>query len=354
MLFDFDDILIEPELITSIMSRNGICITDEKHMLPLFTAPMDTVVDETNSEIFNSLGIYSIIPRKKEIPTDYYSTDYRMWYSYGLEDFKNVFIDNFVGIDPQDKIYALIDVANGHMDVVKELCHDSKKIYGRQLVLMVGNCANPLTFLSLSQAGADYVRMGIGNGAGCLTTQQTGVGYPMASLIHETAAIQQERRLSTRIVADGGFKKYSDVIKALALGADYVMLGSIFNKALESCGETYEGNKKYDSWTEPGDKVDQFSETIKDQFTMGKKFFKKFRGMSTKDVQISLGRKDLKTSEGISKMQPVEYTLEGWTQNFQDYLKSAMSYTDCLTLGEFVGKVRFNKITKNSFDRFNK
>jgi hypothetical protein len=164
MLFDFDDILIEPELITSIMSRKTVDVTDEKHMLPLFTAPMDTVVDETNSEIFNSLGIYSIIPRKKEIPADYYSTDYKVWYSYGLDDFKKVFIDNFVRINPQDKVYALIDVANGHMDVVKELCQDSKKIYGRQLVLMVGNCANPMTFLSLAQAGADYVRMGIGNG----------------------------------------------------------------------------------------------------------------------------------------------------------------------------------------------
>jgi IMP dehydrogenase/GMP reductase len=187
-----------------------------------------------------------------------------------------------------------------------------------------------------------------------LTTQQTGVGYPMASLIHETAKIQQERNIATKIVADGGFKKYADVIKALALGADYVMLGSIFNKALESCGETYEGNKKYDSWTEPGERVDQFSESTKEQFLMGRKFYKKFRGMSTKDVQLSLGRKDIKTSEGISKMQPVEYTLDGWTQNFKDYLKSAMSYTDCLTLGEFIGKVRFNRITKNSFDRFNK
>jgi IMP dehydrogenase/GMP reductase len=354
MLFDFDDILIEPEMHTSISSRKQVDVMDEKQMLPLFTAPMDTVINEENVNLFNTNKIYGIIPRKSNAGLDYISTDYKVWYSYGLDDFKKIFIENDINLKIGEKAFALIDVANGHMNDVKNLVVDSKEKYGRSLVLMVGNCANPITFLSLSQAGADYVRMGIGNGAGCLTTVQTGIGYPMASLIHETVKIQQERGLITKIVADGGFKKYSDVIKALALGADYVMLGSIFNKALESCGETFEGNKKYDSWTEPGDKVDQYSIDVLLQFEAGRKFYKKFRGMSTKEVQKSLGKTELKTSEGISKMQPVEYTLTGWIENFTDYLKSAMSYTDCLTIGEFIGKVRFNKISKNSMERFNK
>lgn len=354
MLFDFDDILIEPELHTNIVSRKKVDVLEEKQMLPLFTAPMDTVISEENCMIFNSNKIYSIIPRKSNLSQKDVSTDHKIWFAYGLDDFKKIFIDNHIDIHPKDKVYALIDIANGHMKVVKDLLVQSKEIYGRQLVLMVGNCANPMTYLSLAQAGADYVRMGIGNGAGCLTTVQTGVGYPMASLIHETYLIQQERNLAAKIVADGGFKKYSDIIKALALGADYVMLGSILNKTLESAGETFEENKKYDSWTDPGEKVNQYSKEVKDQFIMGKKYFKKFRGMSTKEVQKSLGRETLKTSEGISKIQPVEYTLSSWVENFTDYLKSAMSYTDCLTLGEFIGKVRFNKISKNSFDRFHK
>ena len=354
MLFDFDDILIEPEMHTGILSRKKVDPFDEKQMLPLFTAPMDTVISMDNYEVFNSHKIYSIIPRKIEYELTHISLDHKIWFSYGLDDFKRLFIDNQANIPLGQKAYALIDIANGHMRIVKELLEQSKEIYGRNLVIMVGNCANPLTYLSLAQSGADYVRMGIGNGAGCLTTVQTGVGYPMASLIHETAKIQQERNLSTKIVADGGFKKYADVIKALALGADYVMLGSMFNKALESCGETYEENKDYGSWKEPGDKVDQYSVDVLLQFEAGRKYFKKFRGMSTKEVQKSLGKTDLKTSEGISKMQPVEYTLGGWTENFKDYLKSAMSYTDCLTIGEFIGKVKFNKISKNSMERYSK
>ena len=354
MLFDFDDILIEPEMHTSIRSRKRVDATDEKKMLPLFTAPMDTVINEENVGVFNENKIYGIIPRKSNAGLDYFSTDYKVLYSYGLDDFKMIFIDNDINLSIGQKAYALIDIANGHMQYVKELVELSKEKYGRSLVLMVGNCANPLTFLSLAQSGADYVRMGIGNGAGCLTTVQTGIGYPMASLIHETAKIQKERNLQAKIVADGGFKKYSDVIKALALGADYVMLGSIFNKALESCGETYEENKDYGSWKEPGDKVNQYSIDVLLQFEAGRKFYKKFRGMSTKEVQKSLGKTELKTSEGISKMQLVEYTLNGWTENFVDYLRSAMSYTDCLTIGEFIGKVRFNQISKNSMERFHK
>jgi IMP dehydrogenase/GMP reductase len=352
MLFDFDDILIEPEMHTGILSRKKVDVFDEKQMLPLFTAPMDTVISMDNCDFFNYERIYGIIPRKLNYELTDISKDYKMWFSYGLDDFKRLFIDNKANIGLGEKAYALIDIANGHMKIVKELVEQSKEIYGRSLVIMVGNCANPLTYLSLAQAGADYVRMGIGNGAGCLTTVQTGVGYPMASLIHETAKIQQERNLHTKIVADGGFKKYADIIKALALGADYVMLGSILNKSLESTGETFEENVKHETWTEPGEKVDQYSKDVFNQFLSGKKYFKKFRGMSTKEVQKSLGKTDLKTSEGISKMQPVEYTLNGWTENFKDYLKSAMSYTDCLTLGEFIGKVKFNKITKNSMERY--
>jgi isopentenyl diphosphate isomerase/L-lactate dehydrogenase-like FMN-dependent dehydrogenase len=81
----------------------------------------------------------------------------------------------------------------------------------------------------------DYqYEIGIGNGAGCLTTQQTGVGYPMASLIQECYRIKKGAGLKAKIVADGGFKIYSDVIKALALCSDYVMLGGILNRSLES------------------------------------------------------------------------------------------------------------------------
>lgn len=164
MLFDFDDILIEPEVYTSITSRSQINILDEKMMLPIFAAPMDTVVSKENSYEFASRGIYSILPRKSEYNVGEVSTDHKTWFSYGLSDFNHLFIDNHVKIKNEQNIFVLIDIANGHMKTVKEAVKKAKEIYGKSMVLMVGNCANPLTFLFLAQAGADYVRMGIGNG----------------------------------------------------------------------------------------------------------------------------------------------------------------------------------------------
>jgi len=76
--------------------------------------------------------------------------------------------------------------------------------------------------------------------------------------------------------------------------------------------------------------------------------------MSTKEVQKSWERKELKTGEGISKYNKVGYTLAGWRENFTDYLRSAMSYSNSRTLEEFVGQANWVKISQNAFNRFNK
>jgi GMP reductase len=155
----------------------------------------------------------------------------------------------------------------------------------------------------------------------------------------------------TKIVADGGFQKYSDVIKALALGADYVMLGSIFNKALESAGETQKMiHHQMGGW----ETIDQYSDEAKQMLESDIPLKKVFRGMSTKEVQRDWGKEKLTTSEGVVREHRVEYTLGQWVENFEDYLKSAMSYTDKKTLPEFIGKVQYNFISGNSLKRFSK
>lgn len=355
MLYDFDDILIEPARVSDIKSRKEVNPKHSNGFFPIMSAPMDTVIDEMNYSLYQSLGIYAVTPRIPNPSENYVSTSRML--SYSLEDFERVFIQNapnyFTGNDT--KIKVLIDVANGHMKRLMRLSEAAKDKYGNTMFLMVGNVANPETLYDYGRIGVDAVRIGIGNGNGCLTTVQTGVGYPMASLIQECRQIKIENDFNTLIVADGGFKKYADIIKAIALGADYVMLGSIFNKALESSGETMKnlGNLNNEGF-ENYEVIDQFSEEAKQMFHAQIPLYKTFRGMSTKEVQKAWGKEDLTTSEGIIKKQKVEYTLEGWVKNFESYLRSAMSYTGKKFLSDFIGGVNLNKISNNSFRRFDK
>ena len=342
---DFNDILITPSVTTAINSRSEVNPFKENGLLPIITAPMDTVVDESNSDLFMSHKLNICLPRGEK------RTQIEMFESYSLKQFKESFIENGGLINNiESPLYILIDTANGHISDLINTTKSAKDLYGDKMVLMVGNIANPQTYKLLSDAGADYIRCGIGNGQGCLTTQQLGIGYPMASLIRECYYISLTLDLPAKIVADGGMKDYSDIIKALALGADYVMLGSILNKCAESCGQSFlkgNGNPVPISTAEA---INHFKRGDLGESTI----IKEFRGMSTKEVQKKWGNEVLKTSEGVVRYRPVEYTLEGWVDNFESYLRSAMSYVNATNLDDFINNSEFINITNNSYNRFKK
>ena len=350
---DFNDILITPAVTSSIRSRSEInpYHSTSSNWLPVIVSPMDTVIGLDNWQLYLNNRMPICFPRgirpesfKEEengLLSAYSSV---IFFSYSLEEASIMceWLQNNKGEDLEFNV--LIDIANGHMkhmvDLVKELRSRTK------MKIMVGNIANPETYRVLSEAGADFIRVGIGFGGGCLTAMNTGVGYSMAQLVKECSDIKDEMesmdQKTSKIVADGGFREYSDIIKALALGADYVMLGSILNKCLESSGDTYWKGIKVSS--------DIAGFLWRHKF----KLEKKFRGMSTKEVQKKWGKEKLTTSEGVVRMRTVKYTLEGWTENFIDYLKSAMSYTNSRELKDFIGNVKWTVISQNSFNRFNK
>jgi len=338
MKFDWNDVSIVPETLSTIASRKEInpFYADK---LPLFTAPMDKVIDETNIKSFDDNNINICLPRNvkySSVKNDNY------FYSYSLDEV-------ILMLHNSDKFpkRILIDVANGHMIRLYNISKILKEKYGNQIELMIGNIANPDTYREYCKIGVDYIRVGIGGGSACTTSANVSIHYPMASLISECAQYKSEFENPTKIIADGGFKSFSDIIKALALGADYVMLGGVFNKSLESCGETFMKNTQNQYY-----QVD--FERAKNAFSAGVPIYKYYRGMSTKEVQKSWNKNELKTGEGITKYNEVEYTLSGWCENFTDYLKSAMSYTNSRSLKEFIGEVRYEMITQNSFNRFNK
>jgi IMP dehydrogenase/GMP reductase len=357
--FDLDDITLMPSEVTYIEHRNDCNILYNNinnslydKRLPLIASPMDTVVSEENYMKYISNGIISCLPRglssKHLINNQYY------FQAFGLKEIEdiieihekteintnypvinNIINDyNFLGYP-----HILIDIANGHME---RLANSIKKIkkYCPSVILMVGNVANPETFINLALLGVDMVRISIGSGAGCTTGANVAINYPLGSLISECYKLKQEYKLSTKIVADGGMKNFADIIKALALGADYIMIGSIFNKSIESAGFNYIHGIRINN------KIAKFL------WSYGFPIKKKYRGMSTKAVQRSWGKTKLVTAEGITKYQKVEYTLDEWVENFSDYLKSAMSYCNAKNLEEFIGKADYVFITESAKKRF--
>jgi IMP dehydrogenase/GMP reductase len=337
---DFNDILIKPATTTDINSRSEINPFSDNGFLPLFTAPMDTVVDNTNCDLFYNSKINVTLPRFEE------RTKVDMFESYSLSQFEEKYLNTVLN----GKHYVLIDTANGHIQTVIDATKKAKEMYGDNMVLMVGNIANPETYKLLSEAGADMIRCGVGNGNACLTTQQLGIGYPLASLIRECYYVSLSLNNPAKIIADGGMQGYSDIIKSIALGADFVMLGSILNKCVESCGKTFIKNN--------GRPIEISDAEVINHFKMGdlgeSEIIKEFRGMSTKEVQKKWGNEVLKTAEGVVRYRPVEYTLEQWVDNFESYLRSAMSYVNARTITEFQRNAEFINISNNAYLRFKK
>jgi IMP dehydrogenase/GMP reductase len=335
MKYDWNDISIVPAPLSTISSRKEINSTYEGK-LPLFTAPMDKVIDETNLKIFEENNINICLPR--HIKYDKIKND-NYFYSYGLDE-----IIELLKNKSQLPKRLLIDIANGHMLKLWETAKQIKETFGNEIELMVGNIANPETYREYCEIGVDYMRLNIGSGSACTTAANVGIFYPSASLVNECYEISKEFDNPTKIIADGGFRNFSDIIKALALGAHGCMLGGIFNKCLESCGDNFD--------SENGNIISE--KQALERFESKLPVYKYYRGMSTKEVQKSWNKSELKTGEGISKYNKVDYTLGGWCENFNDYLKSAMSYTNSRKLSDFIGEVKWEVISQNSFNRFNK
>lgn len=367
MKYSYNDIMVKPAILSSIQHRAECKPYYKDGMLPLFTAPMDSVVGKENFDLFEKHGIIPILPRTEELED---RLDYAFkgkWAAFSLQEFEKWFTDETASKTDIKKIRALIDIANGHVERLYALVSKSKAIFGTHIEVMVGNIANPETYRACVESQVDYVRCSVGTGAGCITCSNTAIGYPIASLISEIAAIKREyiendvfdKDSLPKIIADGGIRNYNDVIKAIALGADYVMCGSIFSKMMESSSvkfmnrsgstkkihlrfpiERYE-NLRYENGRWVGNYTDEFikkmaengREVEKENHNIGQ-VYSKFYGMASRAGQIAMKGKKVHTSEGIEKVLEVTYTIKTWVENMTDYLRSAMSYTNSRTLDE--------------------
>lgn len=356
--FDFNDITIIPFEQSTVDSRSEvnpyIVYKDVDSIghdikLPIMVSPMYSCFTLNKNHFnpkFDEILHLNHIPfcytRGYKNTDSYLTSKYNNYISNSLKEF-----EHFIKINkPEDisKVNILIDIANGHMKKLHDVVKESKEVFGDKIKLMVGNVANPKTYKILSEYGVDAIRISVGSGSVCTTSANTAIHYPIASLIHECYQIKKEYGFKTEIIADGGFSKFSDIIKAIALGADYVMMGSVFATMLES-------NSKVYAWKKiPINNYELAQWCIKKNIPL----YRKHIGMSTKYIQKIWGKEKLTTSEGIIKWVKITDDINSWKNNFVDYLKSTMSYSGCRTLEEFKDNSELCLISTNAFNRFNK
>lgn len=215
--------------------------------LPIFTSPIESVVGINSCELWIKNGIRPIIPRTESVEN---RLKWCVWIfsAFSLSELKRLFLDqDRRNLGP--KIHIMVDGSNGHSIEIIGMCKCLRDKYGDQLIIMAGNVENPDAYGVYSEAGIDYMRVGRTTGA-VLDRSKYGFHYPLASLLLKLQEFRNpdlhgkfSKCRPVKIIADGGIGSMSDVMKAMALGADYVMIGREFARIIEAEGLIYARSK---------------------------------------------------------------------------------------------------------------
>lgn len=364
-MYSLDEIGLIPAELSSIEHRADVNPFVESpfggEKLPVFVAPMTCILSNKNICTFSRSKVEPILPVTTDRRFLRHLDTGAMWLGWTavtLDEFKHYFCA--CNAQEDRKYHILIDVANGHMEEMFKAVLDAKQEYGKNLVVMVGNIANPKTYLECCLYGVDYVRVGIGGGAGCTTSVQTGIHASIPWLLEgiekiKTAGylIPEERKgkivprpclfkeyiaehegVITKVIADGGINTIAKAIKCLALGADYVMMGKCFAECSEGSST---GTIKY------------MDTTGNRNVFVGHHLY---YGQSSKEGQLDRFGKIKSNPEGIAKWIPIKYTLKEFEDKFEAALRSAMSYCGAHNLEEFIGKVKYEYMSQAEFGSF--
>jgi IMP dehydrogenase len=241
-----------------------------------------------------------------------------------------------VGGDREARIEALIaagcdivciDTAHGHSAGVLEACRQTRKKFPK-LQLVAGNVATGEATRALIETGINAVKVGVGPGSICTTRIVAGVGMPQLTAIAD--AVAAAKGTGVAIIADGGIKYSGDVAKALAAGADTVMIGSLFAGTDEAPGEIilYQG-RSYKSYRGMGS-IGAMKEGSKDRY-----------------FQADVETPQKLVPEGIEGRVPYKGPLRESIYQLVGGLRASMGYLGCATITELHQKARFVKISSS-------
>jgi len=225
-----------------------------------------------------------------------------------------------VGVD-----VIVIDTAHGHSQGVIDAVSRAKSTFSG-CEIIAGNIATADAAEALIKAGADAVKVGIGPGSICTTRIVAGVGVPQITAIMECSRIAH--KYGVPVIADGGIKFSGDLPKAVAAGADSIMIGSLFAGTEEAPGDTvlYQG-RTYKSYRGMGS-IGAMKDGSKDRY---------FQSDVGEDIKL--------VPEGIEGMVPQRGPLSANIHQLLGGLRSGMGYTGCATIGELQEKAQFVRIT---------
>ena len=332
----FDDVLLTPNysnILPSDVSTNTNLSGNINLQIPLLSSAMDTVTESKMAISIAKAGGLGIIHRNLDIKKQIIEIKKVISKKLpvgaavgaGSAEFKRA-----QALLKQNITMIVVDTAHGHTKKVAEIIKKIKKIKSKNTALCAGNIATPEAAKFLANLGVDVIKVGIGPGSICTTRLVAGIGMPQLSAI--LAVKKGLKNKNVKIIADGGIKFSGDIPKALAAGADAVMIGSLFAGTDEAPGKIIKKNGK---------------------------FYKSFRGMGSigamnkgsADRYFQTKQKDKSkyVPEGVEGL--VKYKGEVGNIIFQlvGGLKSSMGYLGRKNIKDLRKKAKFVKITKAGF-----
>ena len=334
--FTFDDVTLAPNY-SEIMPSDVITETIlSKYLtlkIPLLSSAMDTITESKMSIAIAKAGGIGVIHRNLNIKKQI--SEIKKVKS------KNLLVGAAVGAGPaeieraeailKEKIdLIVVDTAHGHTKKVAEIIKKIKKIKPKKTALCAGNIATAEAAKFLEQLGVDIIKVGIGPGSICTTRLVAGIGVPQLSAIIE--AKKGIKNKNVKIISDGGIKFSGDLVKALAAGADAIMIGSLFAGTVEAPGKLIKKRGQlYKSFRGMGS-VGAMNKGSADRYSQNYQ--------KNKSKYVPEGVEGLVKFKG--KVENVIYKLTGG-------LKSSMGYLGAKKIAKLRYKPKFVKITKAGF-----